>query len=226
VPPVVRQLIELTLTKDPRGRYATGGEFARAVSAVRRGEPVPRPGAVPAATEAVNPATRVAPANAYEAGPPSPPPRRPDRWDNGREPERSRGPWGAIAAVVAVLVVLGIIAWVLVSNTSTSSPPPPVASTTTTTTTTAAPTTTTRASRTTTTSSASGNTVSVSNIDYVGRPASVAVAALREDGLDTDVRTVLGSKPSDPSACRVLYVSPTGDVRRGDTVTVTCQEFG
>ena len=31
VPPVVRQLIELTLTKDPRGRYATGGEFARAV---------------------------------------------------------------------------------------------------------------------------------------------------------------------------------------------------
>jgi serine/threonine-protein kinase len=227
VPPVVRQLIELTLTKDPRGRYATGGEFARAVSAVRRGEPVPRPGAVTAATEAVNPATRVAPANAYDGGPPSPPPRRPDRWEGaGREPERRRGPWGAIAAVVAVLVVLGIIAWVLVSNTSTSAPPPPVASTTTTTTTTAAPTTTTRASRTTTTSSASGNTVSVSNIDYVGRPASVAAAALREDGLDADVRTVLGSKPNDPSACRVLYVSPTGDVRRGDTVTVTCQEFG
>jgi serine/threonine-protein kinase len=60
----------------------------------------------------------------------------------------------------------------------------------------------------------------------VGRPASVAAAALREDGLDADVRTVLGSKPNDPSACRVLYVSPTGDVRRGDTVTVTCQEFG
>ena len=54
----------------------------------------------------------------------------------------------------------------------------------------------------------------------------MAVAALREDGLDSDVRTVLGSKPSDPSACRVLYVSPTGEVRRGDTVTVTCQEFG
>jgi serine/threonine-protein kinase len=99
--------------------------------------------------------------------------------------------------------------------------------TTTTTTTTAPPTTTTRSSRTTTaTSSASGNTVSVSNLDYVGRPASVAVAALREDGLAPEVRTVLGSKPSDPSACRVLYVSPTGDVRRGDTITVTCQEFG
>ncbi|MFC5062817.1 protein kinase domain-containing protein, partial [Actinomycetospora atypica] len=66
VPPVVRQLIELTLTKDPRGRYATGGEFARAVSAVRRGEPVPRPGAVTAATEAVNPATRVAPATTFD----------------------------------------------------------------------------------------------------------------------------------------------------------------
>ena len=41
VPPVVRQLIEATLAKDPRQRYATGGEFAQAVAAVRRGEPLP-----------------------------------------------------------------------------------------------------------------------------------------------------------------------------------------
>jgi len=55
---------------------------------------------------------------------------------------------------------------------------------------------------------------------------SQGMKTLREDGLAPEVRTVLGSKPSDPSACRVLYVSPTGDVRRGDTITVTCQEFG
>jgi eukaryotic-like serine/threonine-protein kinase len=223
VPPVVRQLIELTLTKDPRGRYATGGEFARAVSAVRRGEPLPRPGAATAATEAMNPATRIAPATTRE---PQPPPRRADRWEDQQSQPR-RGPWGAVAAIALVVALLAVAGYVLLSNTQTSAPPTPVATPTTTTTTTAAPTTTTRASRTTTaTSSASGNTITVSNIDYVGRPASVAVAALKQDGLDSDVRTVLGSKPSDPSACRVLYVSPTGDVRRGDTVTVTCQEFG
>jgi serine/threonine-protein kinase len=223
VPPVVRQLIELTLTKDPRGRYATGGEFARAVSAVRRGEPVPRPGAATAATEAVNPATRVAPATTREPQP-APQPRR-DRWED-QQPQRRRGPWGAVAAIALVVALLAVAGYVLLSNTETSPPPTPVA-TPTTTTTTPAPTTTTRASRTTTaTSSASGNGITVSNIDYVGRPASVAVAALKQDGLDSDVRTVLGSKPSDPSACRVLYVSPTGEVRRGDTVTVTCQEFG
>ena len=225
VPPVVRQLIELTLTKDPRGRYATGGEFARAVSAVRRGEPLPRPGAVTAATEAVNPATRIAPATTREPQA-TPPPRRADRWDNAPAAAPRRGPWGAVAAIALVVALLAVAGYVLLSNTDTSPAPTPVA-TPTTTTTTPAPTTTTRASRTTTaTSSASGNTVSVSNLDYVGRPASVAVAALREDGLDPEVRTVLGSKPSDPSACRVLYVSPTGDVRRGDTITVTCQEFG
>jgi eukaryotic-like serine/threonine-protein kinase len=222
VPPVVRQLIELTLTKDPRGRYATGGEFARAVSAVRRGEPLPRPGAATAATEAVNPATRIAPATTREPTP-SPPPRR-DRWED-QQPARRRGPWGAVAAIALVVALLAVAGYVLLSNTQTS--PPPVATPTTTTTAPPTTTTTTRASRTTTaTSSASGNTVNVTNIDYVGRPASVAVAALRQDGLDSDVRTVLGSRPSDPSACRVLYVSPTGEVRRGDTVTVTCQEFG
>jgi serine/threonine-protein kinase len=222
VPPVVRQLIELTLTKDPRGRYATGGEFARSVSAVRRGEPLPRPGAGTAATEAVNPSTRIAPATTRE---PQPSPPRRDRWED-QQPQRRRGPWGAVAAIALVVALLAVAGYVLLSNTETSAPPAPVA-TPTTTTTTPAPTTTTRASRTTTaTSSASGNTITVSNIDYVGRPASVAVAALRQDGLDSDVRTVLGSKPSDPSACRVLYVSPTGEVRRGDTVTVTCQEFG
>ncbi|MDL5154785.1 protein kinase domain-containing protein [Actinomycetospora termitidis] len=225
VPPVVRQLIELTLTKDPRGRYANGGEFARAVAAVRRGEPVPRPGAATAATEAVNPATRVAPATTYD-GPSSPPPRRNERWDDGgrREPAR-RGPWGTIAAVVGVLAVLGILGYVLVSNTDTSAPPP-VATPTSTTTTAAPTTTTTTRSRTSTTTTAAGNTVNVSTIDYFGRPASVASAALRDSGLVPEIETLFGGTPNDPSACRVLRVDPTGEVKRGDTVTVTCQETG
>lgn len=43
VPPGVRALIEATLVKDPRRRYATGGEFANAVSCVRSGMPLPTP---------------------------------------------------------------------------------------------------------------------------------------------------------------------------------------
>lgn len=46
VPPGVRALIEATLVKDPRRRYADGGEFAGAVAAVRAGMPLPTPAAM------------------------------------------------------------------------------------------------------------------------------------------------------------------------------------
>ncbi|MBN9101600.1 MAG: serine/threonine protein kinase [Pseudonocardia sp.] len=46
VPVHVRELIEAVLVKDPLLRYSTGGEFALAVAAVRRGEALPAPGAV------------------------------------------------------------------------------------------------------------------------------------------------------------------------------------
>ncbi|MFC5136656.1 serine/threonine-protein kinase [Actinomycetospora rhizophila] len=223
VPPVVRQLIEATLAKDPRQRYATGGEFAQAVGAVRRGEPLPLPGQGQALTERVNPSTRVAPAMSREPSPPRGA-ERPDRWASQPEQPRRRGPWGTVAAlaVVALLLLAGVL-WV-VNSAETSAPPPPVASTTASSTTTTPSPTTTRSSRTTTSSSAA-NGVSVNPVDYVGRPASVASAALRESGLDPEIATILGGEPSDPSRCRVLYLSPTGDVPRGETVTVTCQEF-
>lgn len=43
LPPNVRELIETTLGKEPANRYADGGEFAEAVSAVRGGNRPPRP---------------------------------------------------------------------------------------------------------------------------------------------------------------------------------------
>jgi eukaryotic-like serine/threonine-protein kinase len=46
VPAGARELIEAALVKDPAQRYSSGGEFALAVAAVRRGEPLPPPGAV------------------------------------------------------------------------------------------------------------------------------------------------------------------------------------
>jgi eukaryotic-like serine/threonine-protein kinase len=44
IPAGARELIEAALVKDPTQRYSTGGEFALAVGAVRRGEPLPAPG--------------------------------------------------------------------------------------------------------------------------------------------------------------------------------------
>ena len=43
LPSGVRELIEITMAKDPRQRYANGGEFADAVAAVRAGRRPPRP---------------------------------------------------------------------------------------------------------------------------------------------------------------------------------------
>jgi eukaryotic-like serine/threonine-protein kinase len=43
VPFAARALIEAVLVKDPALRYATGGELALAVAAIRRGEPLPEP---------------------------------------------------------------------------------------------------------------------------------------------------------------------------------------
>jgi eukaryotic-like serine/threonine-protein kinase len=45
VPDHARELIDAVLVKDPTRRYGTGGELARAIAAVRRGEPLPAPGA-------------------------------------------------------------------------------------------------------------------------------------------------------------------------------------
>ncbi|MGC5028255.1 serine/threonine protein kinase, partial [Tsukamurella sp. DT100] len=56
LPAPVRELITLTLGKDPRQRYANGGEFADAVAAVKAGQRPPMPrgwtGAAPAAAAA------------------------------------------------------------------------------------------------------------------------------------------------------------------------------
>ncbi|MBA8827635.1 serine/threonine-protein kinase [Saccharopolyspora lacisalsi] len=46
VAPGARAVIEATLVKDPRRRYAGGGEFANAVASVRAGLPLPTPAAL------------------------------------------------------------------------------------------------------------------------------------------------------------------------------------
>ncbi|WP_343946852.1 serine/threonine-protein kinase, partial [Pseudonocardia zijingensis] len=80
VPAGARELIEAALVKDPAQRYSTGGEFALAVAAVRRGEPLPPVGAVtgtisPPRTPAtpVRAAAKAVPKAAPRSAPPSAP---------------------------------------------------------------------------------------------------------------------------------------------------------
>ncbi|RBO91694.1 protein kinase domain-containing protein [Nocardia puris] len=62
LPPNVRELIEITMGKDPNLRYASGGEFADAVAAVRAGHRPPPPrNAGAAAGPLTEGATRVLP---------------------------------------------------------------------------------------------------------------------------------------------------------------------
>ncbi|MEV0298396.1 protein kinase [Nocardia sp. NPDC050710] len=65
LPPNVRELIEITMGKDPNLRYASGGEFADAVAAVRAGHRPPAPMGAGAGAATAGPltegATRVLP---------------------------------------------------------------------------------------------------------------------------------------------------------------------
>jgi serine/threonine protein kinase len=79
VPAHARELIDAVLVKDPTRRYGTGGELARAIAAVRRGDPLPVPGArISAGTsppavdetgETIYPTRRTSPSGPAVSGP-------------------------------------------------------------------------------------------------------------------------------------------------------------
>ncbi|WP_033291481.1 serine/threonine-protein kinase [Amycolatopsis jejuensis] len=120
VPPGARAVIEATLVKDPRQRYASGGEFAGAVAAVRAGRPLPTPlGLVKAAYPAGAPAVPVGPASnpAFHplAVPPAPPapPRRRSQW----------GWWVLLAVIVVVVLVAATFLIARVAAAGNGEPP-------------------------------------------------------------------------------------------------------
>jgi serine/threonine-protein kinase len=121
LPPNVRELIEITLVKNPGMRYRSGGPFADAVAAVRAGRRPPRPSQSP-------PPGRASPV-AISSGPPTrassvssrtAPPRRSRPSTGGHRPPPARrtfssgqrallwaaGVLGALAIIIAVLIVI------------------------------------------------------------------------------------------------------------------------
>jgi len=175
VPANIRHLLESAMAKDPQQRYATGGEFADAIAAVRAGRQPVRPAGWAAAV----PPTTAMPTAVTRPVPPVVPP----IYDDLSEPER-RNNRPALLWFLGVLVVglLALVIYALVSSnssgpstptvpvtttqrtvapssTTTTTPPPPTTRTTTTTTpppttttttTTTTPPTTTRSTTTTT----------------------------------------------------------------------------
>jgi serine/threonine-protein kinase len=142
LPPNVRELIEITLVKNPGMRYRSGGPFADAVAAVRSGRRPPRPNqapsigraapaAVPSAAQARAAADltgRAAPATAARARPATgshrtPPPRR--TFSSGQRALLwAAGVLGALAIVIAILIVLNAQ-----DKKDRQSPPPTVTNT-------------------------------------------------------------------------------------------------
>jgi serine/threonine-protein kinase len=121
LPPNVRELIDITLSKNPGVRYRNGGQFADAVAAVRAGRRPPRPNAAPTINRAAPAAipsgaqartdvtarsgamtTRSRPSAAAHR---PPPPRR--TFSSGQRALLwAAGVLGALAIVIAVLLVI------------------------------------------------------------------------------------------------------------------------
>lgn len=141
LPANVRELIEITLVKNPGMRYHSGGPFADAVAAVRSGHRPPRPSQFPSAGRAAPTAipsttqTRVAPSAPHRVAPvrtrtsgnhrPPPPPRR--AFSSAQRALLwAAGVLVALAIVSAVLIVLNSHSdAVPAAPTYTNSPTPP-----------------------------------------------------------------------------------------------------
>jgi serine/threonine protein kinase len=124
IPPNVRELIEISLLKEPGHRYRTGGTFADAVAAVRAGRRPPRPNHAPTigrATPAAIPSTAQTravadygrpPTNTVRTRPPTgshrtPPPKR--TFSPGQRALLwAAGVLGALAIIIAILMVLNV----------------------------------------------------------------------------------------------------------------------
>ncbi len=140
LPPNVRELIEITLVKNPAMRYRSGGPFADAVAAVRAGRRPPRPSQSPPpgrASPAAIPSSPTTRAAAVSGGRSAPPRRsRPSTGSHRPPPARrmfssgqrallwAAGVLGALAIIIAVLIVINSRA-----NTEQQPPPPTVTDT-------------------------------------------------------------------------------------------------
>ena len=111
LPPNVRELIDITLVKNPGMRYRNGGQFADAVAAVRAGRRAPRPNSAPTikASPAAIPGPKRTPAAVEAARAAAARPAQPARrsFTSGQRALLwAAGVLGTLAIISAILIVL------------------------------------------------------------------------------------------------------------------------
>jgi serine/threonine protein kinase len=236
VPPYARAAIEATLVKDPTQRYASGGEFAAAVAAVRAGHPLPAPSGRVAAGHYSSQPTATG-SNMLPVGPPSAPHTMPPGtggFPMGPPPQqrpfrRNRaGLWALLIILGVVLLVLAVlgVASLLNADRETNGTSTP---------------------ETTSAPNGSGDNanedggnppgdpptgiptdqgeiVVVDQRIFVGHPASFAADTLEDAGLIPVVENQYGNQPEDLDRCSVVAVNPDGRQPLGSEVVVRCKE--
>jgi serine/threonine-protein kinase len=201
----VRNLVYSCIAKRPEDRPATAAHLARAAQALRRGDVAGAAAAVPgvaagAAALAATAATRVMPTGAPTT-------------DTEPTPEvRRRSPWMwpliAIVSLLAVALIAIIIVFAVQPTPPDDGPskPPTTAST----------------PPTTPSDTPTPTTVTINRADYIGLPQDQAIQKLTDTGGGFEISTTAGSAATSPDkAGTVQDISPTGNVRKGQTVTLT-----
>jgi serine/threonine-protein kinase len=115
------------------------------------------------------------------------------------------GLWALVALLVAAVVALGVLLLTRSPETVDHTPAGPVATSGTST----------SPARTTT---SAPSTITINEADYLGKPADEVSATLRSLGLKVSTKPVTTGE-YDPGA--VANVSPTGNLSRGDRVTLS-----
>jgi eukaryotic-like serine/threonine-protein kinase len=213
VPPAVASVVLQALAKDPDERPHSASDLADALGRAMRGHPntpasvravappVTQPVTSPVAAGLGTGASRTGYAGGSADGPVSDAPTTVET--SGRRPV---GLWALVVLLVAAVVALGALLLTKAGpETVDHTPAGPVAtsgtSTSTTSSTTSAP-----------------STIAINEADYLGKPADEVSAALRSLGLKVSTKPVTTGE-YDPGT--VANVSPTGNLSRGDRVTLS-----
>jgi len=235
VPPHARAVIEATLVKDPAHRYASGGEFAAAVAAVRAGRPLPAPSGR-ALAPAHHPAGPLTPSNPsmLPVGPPSAP--HPSLGTGGyplgpQPPSHNRtGLWVLLAVLGVATVALVVVVVVMLSSsddengggdreTQQQQPAPqtedggngedPAGET--------------PGEEQPTQPEDDDGFVDINRDSYLSRSAAIARRMLVQQDLRVTIEDENGETPENLDLCKVSGISPVGRVKEGTVINLECE---
>ncbi|QNO37503.1 serine/threonine protein kinase [Protaetiibacter sp. SSC-01] len=205
----VRNLVYSSIAKRPEDRPATAAHLARAAQALRRGDIAGAAAAVPgvatgavAVDSATGAATRVLPTAGTGTTPVT------------STAERRRSPWMWPLIAIVSLLAVALIAIIIViavqprgGGDDPSAPPSTPVSTPPSEEPSATPT---------------SDTVLINRDDYIGLPVGEAVAMLDATGGQFEIRQETGAPaPSPGQVDTVQSITPSGNVRKGQTITLT-----